>query len=98
MRLAGRQPYEQGGAYRQHNFYDGKENGIGKDGVDIGVAVVSVDFPEFYKLPLFGGKCLQYMHTGNMLLHKGIERGYRIAHPDKRFINALFKKLCGYNQ
>ncbi len=54
--LPGAPPDQQTGRDGEDDLDDREKDGIGKDGIDIGIPVLAVDLVEFGVFPLLGGK------------------------------------------
>src|SRR5690242_799986 len=91
-------PNQQANGKRQHNFYHRKKNRISKNGFNVGVAVLFVNFLELVKLFVFNSKSLNHTHSAKMLLYKSIERSNGISDFYKRPVHTFFKKISGNNQ
>ena len=91
-------PNQQSGADGENDLDHRKEDRISKNSVDIRIAMFAVYLIEFLCLAFLGGKGLDDLDTGDMFLHKSIQRGHRIPYPDKGFVDGFLEQPGSQDQ
>ena len=81
--IPGSKPNQQTHGKGQNNLHHWKKNRIGKNGLDVGIAVLFVDGLKPFLFSFLGGKCLNNLHTREVLLHKSIQGSNGVSDIDK---------------